>query len=330
MNIYTSLGARMLGTAAAATFALGIVSGPASAQPAPTASVTGDTLTVTGTPGADHVALRLAPGAPNTLQVDFDDDGVSDQNFDRASFRQISVLLGDGNDSFRVDQVNGAFADKILTVDGGNGDDTLVGGDGNDTLFGGNGRDDVNGKKGADTALLGNGQDSFTWDPGDGSDVVEGGEGYDTMIFHGAAASETMTLSANGTRTVFTRDVGTIRMDMHDIEALDLTTLGGADKVTINDTTGTGFRAANIDLSVQGAPDGAADVVTVNGTPDAEKITVDADDGGVDVGGFSATTHITGSDPSLDHLQIEGFGGRDSARIGDGASSLIAVAVDLI
>ena len=329
MSIYTNLGVRVLGTAAAATFAFGFASGPADAHPSASASITGDTLTITGTPGADHVALRLAPGDANTLQVDFDDDGSGDQSFARSSFRQISVLLGDGNDSFRVDQAHGAFADKVLTVDGGNGDDTLVGGDGNDTLIGGNGRDDVNGKKGADTALLGSGQDSFTWDPGDGSDIVEGGEGYDTMIFHGAPAAENMTLSANGSRTLFVRDLGNIRMDMGDVEALDLTALGGADKVTINDTSGTGFQAANIDLSVQGAPDGAADVVTVNGTPDAEKIKVDADDGSVDVSGFSATTHITGSDASKDQLQVNGLGGGDSARVGAGVSSVIGIGVNL-
>jgi Ca2+-binding RTX toxin-like protein len=294
-----------------------------------TASVTGDTLTISGTPRADRIALRLAAGDPNTLQVDVGDDGTSDQSFDRGTFRQISVLLGNGDDSFRVDQVNGAFADKVLTVDGGNGDDTIVGGDGNDTLIGGNGRDNIDGKRGADTALLGAGDDSFTWDPGEGSDTIEGGDGYDTLIFHGAPGAETMSLSANGTRTLFVRDVGNIRMDMGDVEALDLAALGGADKITINDTAGSGFAAANIDLSTPGAPDGAADVVTVNGTPGAEKIDVDARDGAVDVRGFSATTHVTGSVAALDQLQVHGLGGRDSARIGADVSALIGIALDL-
>ena len=32
----------------------------------------------------------------------------------------------------------------------------------------------MNGGRGNDTALLGNGNDTFIWNPGDGSDVVEG------------------------------------------------------------------------------------------------------------------------------------------------------------
>jgi hypothetical protein len=31
---------------------------------------------------------------------------------------------------FRVDQINGAFTEEALTIDGGNGNDTLNGGDG--------------------------------------------------------------------------------------------------------------------------------------------------------------------------------------------------------
>ena len=38
-------------------------------------------------------------------------------------------------------------------------------------------------------------------------------------------------------------------MDMDGVERLDLTALGGADTVTIDDMTGTDFRRAGIDLS---------------------------------------------------------------------------------
>ena len=335
MSIPTNVGIRLLGTAAAATFAFGFAATTAgaeassSASASASASVSGDTLTIAGTSASDRIALRLAVGDPSTIQVDVGDDGTAEQSFDRAAFRRISVLLGDGDDFFRVDQANGAFAEKVLSVDGGNGDDTLFGGDGNDLLLGGNGRDDVNGKRGADTAELGSGQDSFTWDPGDGSDIVDGGNGNDTMIFHGSAAAERMTLSPNGTRTLFVRDVGTIRMDMGDIETLDLATRGGADSVTIDDTTGTGFRTANIDVSAVGPAGDAPALVTANGTPSAEHIRIEARDGSVDVDGFSPTTHVTGSDPTTDHLQVNGLGGGDSARIEAGVSTVIGANVDL-
>jgi hypothetical protein len=68
----------------------------------------------------------------------------------------------------------------------------------------------------------------------------------------------------------------------------------------------------------------------VNGTPAAENISVDAHNGAVDVDGFSATTHVTGSDASADELQVNGLGGRDSARIGADVSSLIGVTVHLV
>ena len=62
-----------------------------------------------------------------------------------------------------------------LTLDGGDGNDTITGGDGADTLIGGNGNDVVAGGRGNDVASLGAGNDTFVWNPGDGSDVVEGG-----------------------------------------------------------------------------------------------------------------------------------------------------------
>ena len=165
------------------------------------------------------------------------------------------MFTGSGNDQFRVDQVNGAFTDEALTIDGGNGHDTLDGGDGVELFIGGNGRDAVDGNRGNDTALLGNGRDSFRWDPGDGSDIVEGENGTDTLDFNGAGVDEIMSLSPNGERSLFLRNVANIRMDMNGVERLDLTALGGADTITVDDMSGTDFRRADVDLS---APTGAA------------------------------------------------------------------------
>ena len=204
---------------------------------------------------------------PDQLQVDFGDDGTAEHTFDRSTFSQIAVYLGSGNDSFRVDQVNGAFADEALTVDGGSGNDVMDGGDGRERFIGASGDDAVDGNRGDDTGELGSGNDSFRWDPGDGSDVVEGASGTDTLDFNGAGAAENMSLSANGRRTLFLRDVANIRMDMDDVERLDLTALGGADTMIVRDMSGTDFRLAAIDLSgPAGGGDLATDIVTVEGT----------------------------------------------------------------
>src|SRR6516225_8154660 len=80
----------------------------------------------------------------------------------------------------------------------GAGNDTLTGGAGNDTLFGGNRNDTLIGGPGNDTLFGGNGNDTFIWNPGDGNDVFDGGRGFDTLDFKGAAKSETITISGNG------------------------------------------------------------------------------------------------------------------------------------
>lgn len=46
---------------------------------------------------------------------------------------------------------------------------------------------------------------------------------------------------------MFLRDVAAIRMDLDNVEQLNLATLGGADTVTINDMTGADLRQANIE-----------------------------------------------------------------------------------
>jgi hypothetical protein len=324
------LGARGLGLAAGAAAML--AAGLATASPAAaatSASVSNDTLTVNGDSGNDRIALRLAAGATGILQVDFGDDGSAEDSFDRGTFSRIEVFTGSGNDQFRVDQTNGAFTDEDLTVDGGNGNDTLNGGDGVELFIGGNGEDTVDGNRGNDTALLGNGQDSFRWDPGDGSDVVEGDNGADTLDFNGAAADEIMSLSSNGERSLFLRNVANIRMDMNGVERLDLDALGGADTVTINDMSGTDFIRADVDLSgPTGVADGVADVVTVKGTEQADNIHVKDAGGLVTVHGLRTETVVAGSEP-IDRLQVDALGGDDKVTVDPAVPALIGVGVDL-
>jgi len=119
-------------------------------------------------------------------------------------------------------------------------------------------------------------------------------------------------------------------MDMDGIEALDLTTLGGADSVTINDMHGTDFRQANIDLSAAGgAGDGAADLVTLNGGDAPEHVAVGAAFSGVDVKGLRPETVIMGSEVALDHLQINTFGGNDRINVDPATATQIGVTTDL-
>jgi Ca2+-binding RTX toxin-like protein len=321
---------RRVGLAAGAAAALGLAAvataGPAGAAQTPSASVASDTLTITGTNASERLALRLQAGAPGVLDVDFGDDGTAEFSFDRATFSRIDVLLRGGDDQFRVDQANGAFPDEALTVDGGNGRDTLNGGDGAEVFYGGNGNDSVDGNKGNDTAYLGNGADTFTWDPGDGSDIVEGQNGVDTLDFNGAdIALENMFLTPNGSRALFHRDQGNINMDMDGVERLDLNALGGVDTIRVDDMSGTDMRRADIDL---GGADGAVDVLTVNGTANDDRVRVVSNGDSVDVKGLNPLTHITGSEVT-DKLQINTLDGNDRVRVDGTVFGLISPSADL-
>ena len=86
------------------------------------------------------------------------------------------------------------------------------------------------------------------WNPGDGSDTVEGQDGADTLAFNGANIFETIDVSANGGRARFTRDIANITMDLNGVETIDFKALGGADKITVHDLSGTDFTAVKIDL----------------------------------------------------------------------------------
>src|SRR6202040_510459 len=97
----------------------------------------------------------------------------------------------------------------------------------------------VVGGRGNDVAFLGNGNDTFIWNPGDGSDIVEGQAGTDTLVFNGANVAENMDISANGGRVRFFRDVANITMDLNGVENIQVNALGGADTITVNDLTGT-------------------------------------------------------------------------------------------
>ena len=320
--------------AALATVGLATVGpvGPAAADSrsgSRSASVEGDTLTVTGSNRGEQIVLRLAAGDADTLEVDLGGDGSAERSFDRATFSRIEVLARGGRDQVRIDEGNGAFADETIAIDGGSGADTIDGGSGDELLVGGRGGDTVDGNGGADTGVLGSGSDTFRWDPGDGSDVVEGRSGADTLDFNGAGAAEDMSFTANGRRTLLFRDVGNIRMDMDDVEALDLTTLGGVDTVTVGDMSGTDARFAGIDLSSPtGGPDGLADTVTVTGSRRGDDIEVDTRRGRVEVDGLRPEVEIAGAEPA-DHLSVLAGDGDDEVEVDDDVEDIIGVTVDL-
>jgi hypothetical protein len=283
------------------------------------AKVKHGTLRVQGGDGGQQVALRLKAGDPQTIQVDAGDNGSTDFSFARSNVHAIKVKMGDGNDSARIDDANGAFTDSIpTTIAGGDGADVLSGGQTqvaaeNERYKGGDGTDFVDAGKGADTAYLGEGNDTFNWDNGEGSDVVEGQDGPDTLVFNGAAIAENVTMSANNGRLTFFRTQGSVTMDTDGVETVVDNALGGADSVTVNDLSGTDVTKTNIDLAGTlggAAGDGAIDSVTVNGTNGDDDINIAGNGSGADVTGLATAVSVVHADLS-DMLSVNTLAGTD-------------------
>ena len=266
-----------------------------------------DTSEVNGGNGDEQFTVTA-----NGTRVRFDRVNPAPFSIDIGTTENLVLNMNGGNDTFSA---TGDLAALIkITVDGGTGNDTILGSNGADKLLGGDGDDFIDGQQGNDQIFLGAGNDTMQWDPGDGSDTVEGGDGTDTMLFNGSAGSEIFTASANGGRVVFTRNLGSIVMDLNDVEKINLNALGGVDSVTLNDLSGTDVTEVHVNLAgtIGGtAGDAAADIVTQNGTNGDDIINVFGAGTSVSVLGLSAQLNITNAEGANDSLVIKGNGGND-------------------
>jgi Ca2+-binding RTX toxin-like protein len=264
-----------------------------------------DKVTVQGRNSADTIQVS---GVGTSVSVTGLPAAVTITNAEGANDALIVSALG-GNDT--INAAGLAAGIVKLTIDGGAGNDTITGSQGDDTLLGGDGNDVVTGGRGNDIAQLGAGNDTFQWNPGDGSDTIEGDAGTDKMLFFGANIAENINISANGDHVLFTRDVAAVTMDLHGVEQIDFRALGGADRITVGDLSGTDVTQVNIDLRSQtGSRDGEVDSVTVNATQGADTFGVSGNGSGVTVFGLHATTKLTGMD-ATDQLTLNGQGGDD-------------------
>jgi RTX calcium-binding nonapeptide repeat (4 copies) len=289
----------MVGAIALTVFGLPLAGTAAAAAPAVAATVGDGTLHISGTPHADRITLRLSARDPNQLEVDAHDDGSADFSLDRSTFGAIDIEAGNGDDTIKIDEKNGAFTTtERTTVFGQNGDDTFIGGSGAELFFGGRGNDFTDPNGGIDTAFLGFGNDTFVWDPGDGSDVVEGQRGSDTLVFNGSGGNEFMAATRSGGRVLFTRDLGGIVMNLDDVETIDVNARGGTDTISVNDTTGTDLTSVNVDLA------GTIGRVAVAGTNGDDTVAVDANGGAVEVAGLATAVRIAHADPGTDELVV--------------------------
>jgi Ca2+-binding RTX toxin-like protein len=344
----TSLAAKIALAAGLLTSGFAVNAQAADASPPVKVRIKHQTLEVRGTQAGDRITLRESASDRQTLQVDVGDDGSADFQVALTRIDRIRVDAARGDDRVRVDEANGAFTGTTPTeVNGEQGNDTLVGGSGPDTLNGdagndnlvgglgdetlngGDGNDTVDGNQGADVAVLGAGDDRFTWDPGDGSDVVEGQAGRDAMTFNGSNAAEQFEVSANAARVRFSRDVGNITMDLNGVEEIDAGALGGADKLTVGKLAGTGLAAIKTDLAASGgADDVSRDQVIVIATDGADAITAAGRAGTVSVTGLATRVEITHANAAQDQLAIDALDGDDHVDGSGLAADAIGLHVD--
>ena len=283
-----------------------------------------DTVEVNGGNAAEGFTTTA-----NGTRVRFDRLDPAPFAIDIGTSEKLVLNANGGNDSFSA---TGNLAALIaITVDGGTGDDTILGSNGIDLLLGGADNDFVDGQQGNDVASLGVGADVFQWDPGDGSDKVEGQDGTDTMLFNGSAGSEIFTASANGGRLLFTRNLGTIAMDVDDVEVVDLKALGNTDTLTVNNLSGTDVTEINTDLagSIGGtAGDGQADTVIVNGTNGDDIVDVFGTGTSVSVIGLVTRVNIANAEGANDSLVVNALGGDDDVTATTLPAGVIKLTID--
>ena len=262
-----------------------------------------DTLEVNGGNGAESFVVAADNG-----QVQVDRTVPAPFTIESTGVENIVINANGGDDTIVAG--NGLSTLVRLTIDGGEGNDTITGGDGADSLIGGNGNDVITGGRGLDVASLGAGDDAFVWNPGDASDVVHGDGGNDTLVFNGANIAEEFDVQANGSAATLTRNIGAVTMDLDSVENIDIAALGGTDTIRVHDLTGTGVAQVNIDLGVNGAADGVADTVMIDGTAGEDVITVSLHDGALVIDGLAAEIVVSNFE-AADKIQIFGHDGDD-------------------
>jgi Ca2+-binding RTX toxin-like protein len=283
-----------------------------------------DTVFPTGTGAADDV--RFAVIAAPTIDVSLDGGAT----FAHVLTEKIDVQTLGGPDT--IIGINGilAIGTKIF-LEGGPGPDQITGTDANDIIIGEDGDDTIIGRNGDDLALMGSGNDTFIWNPGDDNDTVEGQSGADVLTFNGANILENIELSPNGERVRFTRDIANVTLDTNDVERIDVHALGGADKIVVNDLTGTDVTRVDAELESSfgsGLGDAAMDSVTVNGTAAGDTAGIELDGSDVRAAGLFTRVFVAHSEAANDTLAVNTFAGDDSVTASAGLAAKLKLTVD--
>jgi Ca2+-binding RTX toxin-like protein len=162
---------------------------PASASADVDSEFNGGVLTVNSTAN-DRITITSVGGLVKV------NDGDPDGAVNSAAVTSIDVSGGPGANDITLAGVNGTDFTALasVTVDGGDGNDTINGSQLADELEGGNGDDriigDNNPAGSKDESRGESGNDTMVWNPGDGDDINEGADGSDTVEVNGGGKEQ--------------------------------------------------------------------------------------------------------------------------------------------
>ncbi|MBD0327946.1 MAG: calcium-binding protein, partial [Pyrinomonadaceae bacterium] len=164
----------------------------------------------------------------------------------RSDLNRVEFNGGAGNDT-----LDGDGTTTRITASGGDGIDSLTGGSAADLLNGDSGNDVLTGGRSAagtrDSVNGGNGNDTIIWNNGDGSDFVNGGNDRDTQVVNGATGQgdnfEVRGL-ANGNVDFDRVNLVPFELNLNNVERLVVNGGGGDDRLTIrNSLAGTDLQS---------------------------------------------------------------------------------------
>lgn len=138
----------------------------------PSAEVISGVLTIVGSDSANSIEVHRNAAGDYRVTI----DALPAQVFSAASVTSISIDGGDGADTIVVG--GGITLDAV--IHGGAGNDTITAGGGNDQVFGDADNDVLLGRAGRDSFYGGAGDDSITG--GSGNDILLGEGGQDSLF----------------------------------------------------------------------------------------------------------------------------------------------------
>ncbi|HEX6584068.1 MAG TPA: calcium-binding protein [Thermoleophilaceae bacterium] len=161
---------------------------------------------------------------------------------------------------------------------------------------------------------------------------IDGGRGGDRLVFAGSRAADSIALSANrrrlrvAPRARAATTAANFALAARSLRRVTVDPLGGADAISVGDLNGTGVFEAALELGSASGGDGAADVVSANGTGAPDALTVGGGGPALTVGGLGAVVTASNLEPGQDRFTVNGLGGADTLHLsGTGAADNIQV-----